>query len=416
MKKKRNETRRIQQMRWGGILGVTISLVLLFSTSGQAIWLGQTQVNPFIEVSGAYETNEFRVSDAVSEGEDSDFITVISPGVHFEMPTYEDSMYQASANYRMNMKLYGNHGDEEIDPNEELNTLEHRFNSELAFNFASGFKMKGGYKLDILSDAPDYRQNTRDDYTDHFFFTRAGYAFADRYEVQLGYEGTMTRYSDNESADKTIHDKTIHGVEAVAFYRILPKLSILGGGGYAMVDRQDEPGYSDSTEYTGFTGAKYEMTERTTGEIRVGATSKSFDSDEEIFEDTTEFFLSGQMHFEQSEMTTITASIFREFINSTTYGGYYISTGAEAKVSHSLAALPNLTLSGSFEYSNDDYPDDDDDLERSENNIDVGLELDYTFAKYITTGAVYQYSTTDSDDNANDFVNHTAKIRVQFML
>jgi opacity protein-like surface antigen len=394
-------------VKWMKVVGIAVCLVGMMTVPGHAIWVGgQSQINPFLEVSGVYESNIFRVSDDSADGEDSDFITVISPGIYLKTPIAEDSMYRLTANYRANIKLYGNNGDSEIDPDEELNTVEHLVGGELRFNFASGFKTAAGYSLLATSDAPDSRGDTRDEYLSHKPFVEGGYRFADRYEIVVRYDGNIKSYSDS---DNEASDVSRNSVQSTVFYRIRQRLSLLGGGGYANISRENP--YPNSDEYTAFAGVKYDATERTTGLFKAGIVSKSFDED--AYDDESDFYMSGELEFAQSEETNIYARLFREFTDSTTAGGYYVTTGLNTRITHTLAALPNLTLVGSFDYSQDGYPDD---VDRSDGKIDLGMGLQYAFTDYIITGANYLYSSTDSDVDGYDFVNHTATMMVRFVM
>lgn len=405
-------TRGSKKKVWLKAFLLALCFVVMSSSAGNAIRTEQLQINPFIEVRGVYETNVFRVTQ--DQEEDSDFVTVISPGIHFEFPTAQDSVLRAVANYRADIEFYGNNGDSEIDPDEELNAMAHRLDGELALKFASGLRFKTGYILNLTSVPPDFRGDTRNEYTEHRFMAQTAYAFADRYEVQLQYDGAIRSYDDSANE---VDDFTKHGFEGTMFYRILSKTSILGGGGYAMINRE-EPTFSDSTEYTGFGGIRYEATENVTGILKIGAVSKNFDS--EYVDDTTEVYASGEMRAELLESTTLSLRLHREIVETSVSndteasGAYYIVTGINASIAHKLAALPNMTLSGAFSYSNEEYPEDID--ERSDDNLEVGLGIDYKFLKYLVIGANYTYSTTDSNIDANDFSDNIVIMKLRAIL
>jgi opacity protein-like surface antigen len=397
---------------WLKSLGLMVVLVFMVSSSGHAIWLGQSQVNPYLELQGVYESNVFRVSD--DSEKESDFITVISPGVHMEFPTAQDSLYRLIANYRANIKFYTNDGDSEIDPDGELNTFEHRLDGRAELNFAAGLSMIGGYILNIASIPPDFAGDTRNKYKEHGLLAQVGYKFVDRYEVQMGYNGTFRRF--DEDVDQN-DDFTIHDLEATFFYKLFPSFSLLGGGGYALVNRE-EPIFSDSTEYRGFGGVRFEATERLTGILKAGVVNKDFDAGG--FDDTTNAFVSGELAAQFSEDTKVSllaqrdieeTSVSNESVDS---GAYYVSTGLWATLNHTLAALPNLSLSGSLSYQQESYPEDVDD--RSDNNFEVGVGAEYKFLKYVGVGLDYQYSQTDSNIDANDYSDNIVTLSIKGIL
>lgn len=397
---------------WLKSLGLVIVLVFMVSSSGHAIWLGQSQVNPYLELQGVYESNVFRVND--DDEKESDFITVISPGVHLEFPTTQDSLYRLIANYRANIKFYTNDGDSEIDPDGELNTIEHRLDGKAEMTLAAGLSLAAGYVLNITSIPPDFAGDIRNAYKQHELLARVGYKFVDRYEVQMGYNGILRRFDEDEDQDDNF---TTHGLEATFFYRLFPSFSLLGGGGYKLVDRE-EPIFSDSTEYRGFGGVRFEATERLTGILKAGVVNKDFDVGG--FDDTTNAFVSGELAAAFSEDTKASFLARRDLGEtsvsdaSADSGAYYVITGLRATLSHTLAALPNLSLSGSLSYQKETYPEDPDD--RSDDNFEIGAGAEYKFLKYIGVGLNYQHSQTDSNVDANDYSDNIVTLSIKGIL
>jgi len=397
---------------WMKSLGLAITLVFILSSSGEAIWLGQSQVNPYVELQGIYETNVFRVSN--EDEKESDFITVISPGIHMEFPTAKDALYRLLANYRANIKFYGNDGDSEIDPNGELNTIEQRLDGKAQLNLASGLSLATGYVLNIISAPPDFAGDTRDKYAEHEVLAQVVYKFVDRYELQLGYDGTFRRFDETQDQDDNF---TAHSLEATFFYRLFPSFSLLGGGGYGKINRE-EPIFSDSTEYRGFGGVRFEATERLTGILKAGLVNKDFDV--EGFDDTSDAFVSGELVADFSEDTKVSL-LARRDIGETSLsdasadnGAYYVLTGIQATLNHTLGALPNLSLSGSLSYQKETYPEDIND--RSDDSFEAGAGAEYKFFKYISLGVKYTHSQTDSTDDANNFSDDLAMLSIKGIL
>jgi hypothetical protein len=395
---------------WLQIFWLIIGLVCFFSIPAQALWFGQSQVNPFLEVQEVYETNVFQTS----EDAERDAETVISPGLHLEFPTAKDSSYRFLANYRANIKLYGNNGDATLDPDEELNTVEHRVDGQVQFNLASGFKLAAGDIFNLTSVPPDFPGDTREKYTQHDVFAQVAYAFVNRYELQVRYDGTFKRF---KAASNAPDDLTAHRGEVTFFYRLFNSMSVLGGGGYATINRQ-EPSFSDSKEYRGFGGVRLEMTDRLTGTVKVGVLSKKFTS--ASFTDTTEAYVSGDVVADVAETTRVTLKAQRTIAetslaaDSTTNGAYYVVTGLQAVVTHTLAAVPNLSLSGSGSYQHETYPEDVNN--RRDNRLEVGVGAEYKLLKYLVIGANYTYLSNDSTLDANDYTDNILMLKVRAIL
>ena len=302
MKNDQRNYREVTISQWLKAWGVAFGMIGLMAQPGQALWIGQSQVNPFLEVRGDYETNIFQVE----KDEDSDFITVISPGVHYEYPTTPDSPIRFVANYRADIKLYGNNDDAAIDPQGELNTINHRFDTALRFEMASGMRLRTDYVFGLNSNNPSSRGDTRDKYAQHDLTAGVGYVFANVYEIEVAYKGLFKMFSDSINEQD---DVAKNGAEIIGYYRILPKLSLLAGGDYAKVGR-NEP-FFDSTEYAGFGGVRYEPTEDITGVLKAGIAARSFDSSE--VEDASDFYASGELQGKILDQTTWSVLLFRQY-------------------------------------------------------------------------------------------------------
>lgn len=390
---------------WSGMIFLCLCLVGL---PAHAIWLGQSQVNPYLEIQENYESNLYNAS----ENEESGFITVISPGVHAEFPNTEDARVKIVGNYRANIKFYDKHGDSTLDPDEELNTVEHRLDGNIEANLSSGIGFAAGYILNLSSYPPSDPADTRDKYTQHNFTAMAKYAFINRYEVQLDYQGMLRRFDE-----VTDDDMTSHGIDATFFYRLFPSLSVLGGGGYGIIDRQ-EPIFSDSTELRGFGGVRFDATSTLTSLAKIGAVSKNFDND--AFEDVTTVYVLGEIAAQFTDNTRLTAQLNRTVndtsLSDTTSGTsvYYISTGFRGNVQHTLAVLPNLSLKGMIGFRQEDYPEDRND--RKDSIFEVSAGADYKFFKYLIVGAEYVHTQRDSSLDTKDYSAERAMLSIRGIL
>jgi len=376
----------------------------------QAMWVGQSQLNPYLELQISYDSNIFAEPDDADP--QSDIITTISPGLHVEFPTTQNARFRLKADYRSNLNFYSKAGDSEIDPDEELNHMDHRLSAQVQLDLVSGLNFMSGYTLNLSSVAPDYAGDIREPYTDHQAEARVGYRFVDRYEAQVGYTGSWRRYED-VSAD----DSTTHGVEGAVYYRLFPALWILGGGSYSVVDR-DEAVFSDSTEIRGFGGVRLEATDQWTGQVKAGAVAKDFD--EERVDDTTSAYVAGELVGNLADSTTIILRLSRDVAetsvaaDSVGSGAYYVVTSGEARVTHSLAAWPNLALSGLLHIGAEDYPDDPEEREDSLFTVELGAR--YTLWKYLSFGVQYRHQATDSNRDSYDETEDIVLGSVQVLL
>jgi opacity protein-like surface antigen len=397
------------------VFGMIMMLVSCWNSSSEAIRIGnQSQFNPFFEVQETYDSNIFRVNEE-SPYKESDFLTVLSPGIHLEFPTTENALYQMLGNYRANIKFYGANGDAKLDPNEELNTIEHRFDAQLKLKLVSGLSFGTGYVLNRSSTAPDFPGDVREPYVEQNIFANVGYQFIDRYEVQVEYRGIFWAFEKSDALNST--DYSTHRLDGTFFYRLFPSLSLLGGAGYAMTNRE-EPFFSDSTEYRGFGGVRFDATSRLTGTVRAGMAARRYDADD--IEDATEIFVSGEVVSELFEQTKLVVQVQREIVESTLFdasiasGQYYLSTRLGASLKHQLAALPKLSLSGSISAQWRGYPEDAQD--RSDTVFEAGAGVEYKLLKYLSLGVNYAHSQNDSNVNEEDYNVDRATFLLRLLL
>jgi hypothetical protein len=394
----------------GNVMGIMIVVILFSHAPARAIWLGQSQLNPYLEVQASYDSNIFGEND--ENDPESDIITTISPGLHVEFPTTQDARFRLTADYRSNLNFYSKAGDSAVDPGDELNHMDHRLAGQMELDLVSGLNFSSGYTLNLSSVAPDNENDEREAYTDHQVMARVGYRFVDRYEAQVGYTGAWRRY-DELSQD----DATTHGVEGAVFYRLFPALWVLGGTSYSLVDR-DEAGLSDSTELRGFGGARLEATEQWSGQIKAGAVAKDFD--EADMDDATAAYVAGELVGNLADSTTIIVRLSRDVAetsvaeDSAGSGAYYVLTSGEARVTHSLAAWPNLSLSGRLGLGAENYPDDPEEREDSLFTVELGAR--YTLWKYLSFGVQYRHQATDSNLDRYDQSGDVATVSVQALL
>jgi opacity protein-like surface antigen len=397
---------RILQWRRNGIVWLCLSLLAL---PAHAIWLGQSQVNPYVELQAIYDSNLYNAN----ADEESAVITVISPGVHARFPHAEGAPVRLIGNYRANIKFYNQHGDNDLDPDEELNTVEHRLEAKMESRLASGLRFGAGYVLNLTSFPPGGPREIRNRYTQHDVTLMGGYAFVNRYELQLEYTGLMRGYKESAFDD---NDTTTHNLDATFFYRLFPTLTLLGGGGYGKSSPKGEF-LSDSTLYRGYGGARFDATETLTGQVKIGVTSKNFEKSG--FKDVTTVYASGELTAMFTETTKLLLTLNRE-VSDTSLAGpnagtgeYYIRTGLQANLAHTLAVLPNLSLKASAGFSKDDYPEDIE--ERDDTIFEIGIGAQYKFLKYLSLGADYRYANRDSSVGA-DYSSNRATLSLQGIL
>ena len=373
------------------------------------MWVGDSQINPFVQVEGTYESNIFQTYT----DEESDFITVISPGIHYQYPTAEDASMKFNADYRADIRMYGNDGDSTIDPDGELNTIDHRLGADLFFDLASGVELAAGYAFNVTSVAPSEPGDERNPYKEHDLSGSMAYTYADTYKIEFAYDGMFRSFDEAEDADDDI---TRNDLQLMGFYNLSQVLSLLVGGNYAMLTREDP--FFDSNEWKGYGGIEYDLTGKTTGRLVLGMVGRQFDTD--LVDDPSDFYFNGDFNSEYAEGSALNISLFREYYDTSVIeetaenGLYYISSGLKGDIRHALPMLPNLALLANIGFWKDVYEEDAND--REDSAWEIGCGLDYKFYKYVSLGAGYRYMSVDSNINENDYSDNLASISIKGIL
>lgn len=400
------------------VAGIMCCAIIVSDMPVYGMWVGQSQLNPFVQVEGIFESNIYQTYT----DEESDFITVISPGIHFQYPTAEDAEMKFSADYRADIRMYGNDGDAKIDPDGELNTVDHRLGADLLFDLASGVELAAGYVFNATSDTPSAPGDERDPYKEHDLSGSVAYKYADTYKVEFAYDGMFRAFDDSEDSKDDI---TQNDFQLIGFYNLSPILALLVGGNYAMITREDP--FIDSDEWKAYGGLEVDVTGKTTGRLKVGMVGRQFDSELDAIEDPTDFYVDGVIESEYVEGSFLNVRLFRKYYDTSiteetaANGLYYIRNGIRGDIRHVLPSLPNLSLLANVGYSKDTYQrplnlDLENVSDREDTNWEFGAGLEYKFYKYLSLGAGYQYISADSTIDENDYTDNLATIRLKGIL
>jgi len=392
------------------MLAAVITCGVMFAVfPAYGMWVGQSQLNPFVQVEGIFESNIYQTAT----DEEGDFITVISPGIHFQYPTAEDAPMTFSADYRADIRMYGNDGDSKIDPDGELNTIDQRLGADLFFDLASGVELAAGYAFNATSVAPSAPGDKRDPYKEHDLSGSVAYKYADIYKIEFAYDGMFRAFDESEDSEDDI---TQNDLQLIGFYNLSPILAVLVGGNYAMITR--EAPFFDSDEWKAYGGFEVDVTGKTTGRLKLGMVGRQFDTD--LVDDPTDFYVDGVLESEYAEGSFAHFRLFREYYDTSVTeetaenGLYYISSGLSGDIHHVLPTLPNLALLANVSYSKDVYEEDVND--REDTIWEFGGGVDFKFYKYISLGAGYQYISADSNIDENDYTDNLATVSIKGIL
>ena len=97
-------------------------------------------------------------------------------------------------------------------------------------------------------------------------------------ELDAGYE--WNRYSNHLTSGSNNQSKEYNSprVGATFYWRVAPKTQVLVGGQYAKYNYRWSESTIDSKNMSGYVGARWSATAKTTGSVRVGRSEKNFDN------------------------------------------------------------------------------------------------------------------------------------------
>ena len=379
-------------------------------------------IHPFLSVSETYTDN---VTNS-TEDEESDYITVISPGIALAIPGTGNTDVRISSST-------GAPGG--LSVSRRKLATDRRFQSFLVYN----------------ADIKRYKDNSDEDFTGHnvtgaFQYNAPGglsIDIADKYQHAQEMWGETGGATDHATYD----DNLAHAIVDFAFS---PKFSITAGGSYHTLgykhgvskfrDRDDTTGYGalnyhvspktrvfleykridvsyqesvsdsrDSTEDFAYAGFSWDVTAKSTGTCKFGYVSKDFD--DATIDDTSTWTGEIDITHMLSDKTMIMASAVRGYYETNFQTANYYTTN-RCDFSFSQALTPKLAAQIMLSYQNDDY----DGVTIENDTYKVRPAITFSPYRWLNCQLAYCYSKRDSDQKDWEYTTneYTLAIRASF--
>ena len=248
-----------------------------------------TIVNSYLTLEEKYSDNIFYTDI----DEESDFITLVTPGIWFSIPgrkerarkiyTSKDtpggitiSRYGQPSFRRLNAYFSYEPEFEIYADNSDQNTTSHQLEGALQYN------LRGGLSIELLDQFIDtydpYSSSLADRYEQDKYRTNLanitiGYRISDKLNVNLGYSNFLVDYDEKLSERR---NRTDHTATGYIYFQVRPKAAVFTGYEFTQVDYETDE-HSNSTENRFYGGFQWDITEKSRGRIKAGYGVTDFD-------------------------------------------------------------------------------------------------------------------------------------------
>lgn len=381
-------------------------------------------IHPYISLSGLYSDNIYNAP----VNTESDFATIISPGLLLAYPGVK-GMSGASFS-TSNLSPGGLLGDrasgdgfrrlqtsllyqadiENYTDNSSADTDQHRLEALFQLNLRGGvhFDLAGEYKLaaDAFSGS-----TLRDEYQSGLIDLVVGIEIGNKLGLDLGYSGFQLDYDALYNNDRNRRDTTYSGRLS---YDILNKTSLFVE--YQRIDVDyDLAAFPDNEVQNKNVGIMWDITAKSSGQFKVGLSSKDHESASLGAADTDELFYQLQVGHAFTPKTSLGLTGTRRLSETTVVGTNFIVNHQVAmnyKQKLSAKIVANLAVS----YSRDEF----DGVitvgsltqEREDTTVLITPALDYLLQDWFIVSLSYSLTERDSNFDLFDFTTNSVFLRV----
>ncbi len=375
---------------------------------------GGGHFHPFVSVTGYYSDNIY----SSGQNKVADLNTVLTGGMWVAAPGTKKAMlegssgalpggvqksslirerqrsYQAYMLYKVDAERYSTY-----DPG---NFVNHKGEGLFALNGAAGHRLEvSGIYLrshDAKGEAPALELG---EFTSRHLGVTAVVAVTSKFRLRADYGQFTIDYDKGLFRYKEHKDSSYSGY---IYFKFMPKTSVFLEYTSSALDYDDLYGL-DSTETDYMLGLQWELTEKTTGSIKAGTSTREFDTGGREEEYSAKVM--GKMSYELGEKSIAGFDISRrrkeagtpgaDFVNHQS-GRAWLNSQPTSKFSWTLSAsMVQTTYVGTGQ-------------DRKDNDFSGGLALQYQFRKWLGANMGVRREQRTSTDTANEYSTNTVYI------
>ena len=371
------------------------------------------KLHPMMGVAQMWTDNVFRSNT----NKKSDFFTTLAPGIQAQLPFAGSHAFLVD--YRTNLQTYANTPSNDVQDQ----TASGRFK----LDFPGGLKvdLAGEHKLghDPRGTALDTRTLDINKWEANSFVGRAEYVGAQS-SIMMNLRSTRMTYLDNGQGP--VQNRLINYAGLTFSRDVSPKTSLLANVGVTQ-QIYDENKNLDSAIYQMSGGARWNISELTSGQILIGVQQLQFTNAQvnqppplsqftRTSDSNTNFFVMGNVDWTPTSLSTISLQSYRTVQQTAvTTSLYFVATGANLGASHKLTDSTTLTLNAGIE--NDEFTSASGDTSSGSNRTDllknVSVGAQYRAVKWLGLGIQYIFEDRGSTQDAFQYQANTFMVSAQ---
>jgi hypothetical protein len=372
---------------------------------------------PFINVDitwldNLYQTTSDKKSDSISyirpgiwiafPGSDQEILSLKTSsksagGVSLSRFNDNDTIrYQTYLFYSPEFEMYGK--------NTTYNEINHKAEGYFLYNFPGGlsFELMDQFianhdDLSIYDNALTYNNNY------------AATTLTMRATEKLMFRIDYSLYNVNYERVANYNDRVDNSTSAYVFFHVLPKTSLFFQYKFTDVNYDSHNTGNtlsiDSTENSYLLGARWNVTDKTTGTVKAGYHDKKFDLDS--IHKAHIMNVEVNANYKMTAKTTISLTGKSEISETDQDLAYYVeSNNVLAVYQHALT--DKLTAYLSLYYNHEDYGK----LDRTDHTFDISPSLSYVYKKWLSLNVAYTFENADSTGSAavEDYKSNTVLV------
>jgi cell division septation protein DedD len=374
-------------------------------------------LHPFLSITGYYTDNVFNTPD----NEDSDFVTVLSPGIWLSVPRIKQKLvnintstiapggykvsrssesffrrYQVYLLYAADFELFSKYHSENFFGHRIEGLFQYNFRGGLTFEFVDQFLYSHDIRGTGISDELDKYYSNLANVRLRFDPGRKLWFMAD-------YANFVVDYRDPINDFRHRND---HALSGYVFYKLQPKTSAFFQYQYIDVNYTNDI-LSNSEEHNMYGGLAWDITAKSQGSIKAGYGTKDF-ADPSI-KNADNFILEAQLNHKFTPKTSVTLNAWRRtFETNISTTDYILSHGIEFGYNQQFTGrlMGNVRLSYINDLYKGDLTYDGVTKERKDDYYTGTIGLYYKFMDWLASGIGYTYTRRNSNFPEFEYTNN----------
>lgn len=370
----------------------------------------------YLSTDNVYFANEDPTSDA---------ITTLSLGVWLAVPASRDQLLNLNTtNYapgglelsreykpyedRFQFYLLASGEVENYAEEDDNNVNKGKAEGFFQYNLKGGltFEIIGQYNHEALEKEVARDSNLDDTYTTTLATAVVLYHINESSRIELEGSSYGVKYDEKEYESKNRSDSSA----ALYFHYGFSEITKFFVG-YEQTDVKYDEDTINNTQSEAFIGINWKATEKSSGKLKAGQTTKTFE-DSDVYDDAASTFAELTVNHAFTEKTSLSASGTKKFREtSTAVSSYYYVHNQTLSLTYNQSITEKLGFNASYSYTLDTY-NAVSGKDREDTTTSPNLTVSYDFTDWLSAEVGGGQTKVDSNINTLDATENTAYIRV----